>query len=427
MHDEATNFVEFCVELDNEDDRLKSPGNPELRAQINAQLWDPKPVYDSRQAIAGDYVKFTQAGSPQPGTGGTQADDDLGYWWKLFTKLEARAKKAGIEPTQATIEHNPDLNGFGPWQNAWLLYQGRGNNAGRYAIAIRGTVFSNAPSAVEDVFFQSVKARAFLSNAVSFADSNASSIHSGFAHATFTAILDRRYGILQVLKDRQIPNGSVLYIVGHSQGAAMATLVHAFLHYAMRNAELGPNDPLGLNGKRYDLKSYGFAQPKPGNYSFAAEFARASQVLDNAIVINNDYDPVPKVPLTLESTQDLATDFHGQFVVARLVRMSALLGVILRGAIARIAEPFVRENAASYGNFFHFEAIKPIGGEQTDSSWNFTPAGRVIMVFGEPNPNQEADIFFQHHATTYRRLIGAQLGMSADAGVQRTSSGDGSA
>jgi len=32
---EATQFVEFCVELDNQDDRVKEPGNPEVRANID--------------------------------------------------------------------------------------------------------------------------------------------------------------------------------------------------------------------------------------------------------------------------------------------------------------------------------------------------------------------------------------------------------
>lgn len=408
---EASNFIEFCVELDNEDDRLKQPDRTDPRPQIDGDMWNPLPVFDSRKAIAHDYAQYKQLSVTEVDSG-ARADDDIRYWSKVFDKLEERARERRIDPSPETIQHNPNLNGFGPWQNAWLLYEGRERNTGKYAIAIRGTVFSTAPSVVEDVFFHPVKAKAFLSEAVSFADSNAASIHSGFAHATFTLLLDRRYGILQALNDMRVPPDSQLYIVGHSQGAAMATLVHAFMYHAMRDADSGRGDPLALGGKRYRLKSYAFAQPKPGNYSFASEFAGATQLTDNAIVVNNDYDPVPKVPLTLETMEDLAIDFHGRFLVARVVRSSASLGAAVRGAISEVAEPFVKESAEGYGNFYRFASIQPIRSDETASSWNFVPAGKVIIVFGQPNPNQGDDIFFQHHATTYRRLLRSQLGES---------------
>lgn len=162
--DEALNFIEFCIELNNQDDRQElaakgaAPAAMEqVEAQIDPALWNPTPLFDSRKKVAADYVRFRSPDYvPQPG------EDDLSHWKKLFVKLEERAAAKGIAPlTQQRIENCPDLNGFGPWQNAWLLYQGVGVNAGRYAVAIRGTVFSNAPSAVEDAYFQPVRARHF--------------------------------------------------------------------------------------------------------------------------------------------------------------------------------------------------------------------------------------------------------------------------
>jgi hypothetical protein len=80
---EATQFIEFCVELDSQDDRITSPENPNYLPQIDHNLWNPMPDYDSRQALARD----------------------------------------------------PRYNGFGPYQSAWVLYMGRNENAGAYAIA----------------------------------------------------------------------------------------------------------------------------------------------------------------------------------------------------------------------------------------------------------------------------------------------------
>jgi hypothetical protein len=408
VHQEASAFIEFCVELDSQDDRNEHPDSDVFKPRIDTQHW--RPVYDSRAAVAADYMQYKARPNP-PVSAGDTADDDLSHWAKLYSLIERAAARRKIEIQNATvIENNPDLNGFGPWQSAWILYKGVGSNTGRYAIAIRGTVFSNSPSAIEDALFQPVVGRDFLSADVSFTRNGNATIHSGFLHATFTLLFDRRYGILQILKDRQVEPASMLYIVGHSQGAAMATLVHAFLFNALDNAETSPNDPLGLKGARYRLKSYAFAQPKPGNYPFAAEFARYTQTLDTAIVINNDIDPVPKVPMTMQSTADLETDFHGRFLVANVIRSVGGVGKALRSAISELCEPFTRRSAMGYGYYYNWSQLHvKATNDRAGWSWEFVPAGRVIIVFGTPIADPGSDIFFQHHATTYRDLLASQL------------------
>jgi hypothetical protein len=408
VHQEASAFIEFCVELDSQDDRNEHPESDVFRPRIDAQLWQL--AYDSRAAVAADYLQF-KARPSSPVSAGSVADDDLSHWAKLYDLIERTAAKRKINiQNVAGIANNPDLNGFGPWQNAWILYKGVGPNSGRYAIAIRGTVFSNSPSAIEDALFQPVIGRDFLSNDVSFTHSGNATIHSGFLHATFTLLFDRRYGILQILKDHHVESTSTLYIIGHSQGAAMATLVHAFLFNALSVAESSPDDPLGLKGERYRLKSYAFAQPKPGNYPFAAEFARYTQGPDTAIVINNDIDPVPKVPMTMQSTADLETDFHGRFLVANVVRSLGGISKALRSTISGVCEPFTRRSAMGYGYYYNWSQLHVnVQNDRTGWSWDFVPAGRVIIVFGTPIADPGSDIFFQHHATTYRDLLAAQL------------------
>ncbi len=394
-YDEAKAFIEFCVDLDSQDDRVKDK-NPEFNPRVDPNLWTQ--IYDSRSAVAKDVVRFRDHGT----------DEQTVHWRKLFEKIVDRANskyKNGWQ--EQTVSDDPDLNGFGPWQNAWLLYEGKGAYKGSYAIAIRGTVFSNEPSVAEDAIFHPVAARAFLSHAVQFADADNATLHSGFAHATFTLMLDDRYGILRVLHDKHVATGSRLYIVGHSQGAAMATITHAFLHYAMRTDDLSGAPAFGLKGMGYKLKSYGFAQPKPGNYAFSTDFARITQAADNAIVINNHIDPVPKVPLTLQAAGDLDSDFKGSSFGLRTLHFFAGIGSSIRGVVSFFGEPFARKSAEGYGYFYNYDNIKPLGSNTTASSWDFSPAGRVVMVFGTPgDPN---DVFLQHHATTYRRLIAEQL------------------
>lgn len=394
---EASQFIEFCVELDSQDDRMASPDNPHYVAQINPLLWNPTPVYDSRQAVAQDVVDFKAHGETPQNS----------HWTKLYREIIGRAAQhPPSEWTAPALYNDPRYNGFGPYQSAWVLYEGRNQNAGAYAIAIRGTVISALPSAVEDALFHPVFAKHFLNPAVSFSGFDDASLHSGFAHATFSLLLDDRYGVLRVLHCRALPANTRLYIVGHSQGAAMATLTHAFFHYAMLDATEA-NNPFDLNGKNLKLKSYAFAQPKPGNFAFAADFASITQETDNAIVINNDIDPVPQVPLTLQDLGDIDGDIPGSSFGAKALHFISGIGSGIRGTIGRIAEHLVKKDDAGYGHYFNYSQLGSIGQDRTASSWNFMAAGHVILVFGKPG--NASDQFLQHHAWTYRNLIEEQL------------------
>lgn len=393
---EATQCIEFAIELDNQDDRLKDPARADYIAAVDPALWDPVPIFDSRQAVASDVGRYKSGNATE-----------LKPWRKVYERAmaTASAKYPGGWDV-ATLFKDPDLNGFGPWKNAWLLYQGRGPYAGCYAIVIRGTVLSDAPNVVEDFLFQPVLVREFLSRHVRFSDDPIASVHGGFAHATFTVMLDDRYGVLRQLADK-VPDRARLYVVGHSQGAGMATLAHAFLHFALRHDRFG-DDTFGLKAKKYLLKSYLLAQPKPGNYAFMADFARITQGPDNAIVINNNIDPVPKVPLTLETTGDLGSDFHRSSKLGALIDAISSTGKWLRHGLSAVMEPFVRKDAEGYGYFYRYHELELKGGtDHAGSSWNFQPAGRIVYVYG--TPGDPDDYFLQHHAWTYRNLVREQL------------------
>jgi hypothetical protein len=408
---EAENFIEFCVDLDSQDDRQSAPDDPRYIAQYDKQTWEP--LYDSREYVARDLV--------------ANYNNRNDRWFRLYHDTRVRWEKdmASHQPhmppwTATALAQDPRYNGFGPSQTAWVLYRNKTiANPPTYAIAIRGTVFSSQPSAVEDVLFHPVLAHDFLTNDVSFASYKGASVHSGFAHSTFTLLLDDRYGILRALHEHLKPSLSAnagnfdearIYIVGHSQGAAMATLVHAFLHYAL--AEATPtSDRFGLYGKHYALKSYEFAQPKPGNFYFSADFARYTQVNDNAIVINNDLDPVPQVPLTLQDLGDVDGYLRGASFWSRALKYVSGIGGGFRGAVGRAAEPFVKRADAGYGDFYGYAPDQKCDTDKTGSSWDFVPAGHVILLFGQPPAPADADDdFIQHHAWTYRNLIHAQLG-----------------
>ena len=164
-----------------------------------------------------------------------------------------------------------------------------------------------------------------------------------------------------------------------------------------------------LYGKNYKLKSYVFAQPKPGNFEFSADFAYITQGLDNAIVINNDIDPVPQVPLTLQDLGDLGHDLPRTSIGTRVFHFIAGIGSGLRGVVGRIAEPIVRRSDAGFGYYYGYPNFIPDKKwENIASSWDFLPAGHVILVYGT-TPSDTTDEFLQHHACMYRNLIKEQL------------------
>jgi hypothetical protein len=403
---EAQDFIEFCVELDSQDDReaAKKAGtsHPEFDAVIDAKDWTV--AFDSRKSVAEDVYQYKTSPHARP-------EDQ--HWAKLYGGIISLANQLHPQGwTMDDIRDDPTLNGFGPWGTAWILYQGHGPFEGAFAIAIRGTVFSYRPSAIEDAWFQTVEGDGFLSQVVRFTDSPSAGLHSGFAHATFTLLLDDRYGVLRALDHLQIPSRSRLYIVGHSQGAAMATMVHAFFHHAMRDEDGRPSGVLGLKGKDFRLKSYGFAQPKPGDYEFSYDFAEITQQNDNAIVINNTIDAVPQVPMTLQSFGDMSDDFKSSRTTEKVIQILSSTGSRIRRGIALMAEPFERRSAEGYGYFYNYPDLLPAGQKKfsdirVESTWNYAPAGHVYFVYG--TPGDPSDLFLQHHAWTYRNLIRAQL------------------
>ena len=395
---EAKQFLEFCIELNNQDDRNNPQKKSDPQYQAKPTGW--KMVYDSRHPGNSEWNKN----------------------WPV-TASDADA-------------NNPEKNGFGPFNNAWLLLQSE-TEPSNYAIAIRGTV-GEINSILADAFVTSIPAYAgieYPKNSVLpvlFAATPKAEIHLGFAYAAFTLLFEKDKGILAQLHKFKLPNNAKLFITGHSQGAAIATLVHSFLYYAVTD----PRDRYRLNLKlagideqspktAIQLKSYVFAQPKPGNQQYSEDFARISR--DVSYVINNDRDPVPQVPLSLQTITDVAEGVEednagtGSFLqrfafreAGKITELRAQLRAGVAGNMTdRVAEKFVKkEPNLPLDEYFS-------AGDRTSKtaakSLNYTLAGQLIPVFGAKRGGKyypigdSQDFLLQHHATSYRLLMGEQF------------------
>ena len=412
--DELTQMLEFCVDLNSQDDRSNEAlmaSNPD-RYKANIDLrgrW--KVEFDSRERVAHDLHIYSQSKLMD------------GYPNKLYQATLDKGQtytNPRVEWSEDGIYRDARINGFGPYQAAWVLYKGiAADNAGQWVIAIRGTVFSSKPTVLEDLLMDTINADAVLSKHVRFAFSNKAAIHSGFAHGAFTLLLDKKYGILQALQN--VPANSQVFVTGHSQGAALGTLVHAFLHYALIAPE-DAGDPFEIGGKNFRLKSYVYAQPRLGNNAFAQDFASYTQIYDNAIVINNTLDPITQVPLTLEGLADVDGDLNGGSSWVKVVhRIAGVGGSVLRFASSR-SEKYIRDDAGGYSYYFNYDKWGKVDPKVDvgNGSLDFSRAGRVYWVYGSSDISSTStgagtfsadstDAFIQHHTWMYRWLIANQL------------------
>ena len=345
-----------------------------------------------------------------------------------------------IYPYLETLPANGVPPAIGPYGNAWKLY--RKVNSDIYVVAIRGTINTKG-SIVSDLIATStpaqvqIQARQSPYKLVSFtlAETPQAETHLGWTYAMAELMFNRDYGILRALHDSKLVKpGSRLLITGHSQGAAIATLVHAFLHYAI----VDPADKFRLRDGGFTLKSYVFAQPKPGNWQFAMDFARIAGSKGTAFVINNNWDWVPQTPLSIEFFDEPGTDMAA--LLDGLPGWRGLINSILAGTAIGVAQGArglmalkVAEAAVkSIEQNNNFDERYLVNGVVPDSakrgySVNYAVAGAQMPVFGSALPAgliTDDGSMAQHHGPTYRTLIESPMdqgGLTPSSGLVASS------
>jgi hypothetical protein len=294
-----------------------------------------------------------------------------------------------------------------PFTEKWQLWQ---NAAGAYAIVVRGTVYDPG-SILEDLL-------AFLAQAAGsvtvgpyridykFAADPHASVDVGFTLGALLLLKDPVNGILAQLA-AHVPAGSEIYVTGHSQGAAVATLLRSYFQYAADS----PRD------KNYSYKTYVYAQPKPGNDHYAYDFENLFSNPGLAFCVNNSLDWVPQVPFTIE----IASDINTPNPLSALTTLSSMTLTMLTGIgnearrliIDRVSSR-LQPKAATLARTVAPGASPEILSHGFDipiaPSLNFVNAGAQIALIGTPCVGDQCkDIFFEHHTATYYALLKAQL------------------
>jgi hypothetical protein len=395
---ETLALLEFCVNLDSQDDLhpVATPKKPV--AKLSASETPFRAIYKMRE-------------------------DRIDQWKTISSSMDSRVRVAQdklVKDPRNDVTYNPDENGFGPFSSAWTLWHKKDSDT--WALVFRGTVFSKAPSVNEDVLVTTVAAKNGLEMKgqtlpITFAELPRAEVHEGFAYGTLSMLFDKNYGALEAVR-KYVPTGGTLILAGHSQGAAVAVLAHAFFYYALNPADGG--DPFQIKDKKYLLKSYTFAQPRPGNLQFALNFARITRGGATSFALNNTIDPVTMIPTThsfiVGAFEDSPNNQEGWKVLRMLNNKLNGLSKLWNRVLAKGLQPELGGVQSSPLSDYDFkpELWGHIEKGQPSVSQNYVTAGNQIPLVGHTkgdimgyygDPNDEIDEFIQHHATTYRRLL----------------------
>lgn len=311
-----------------------------------------------------------------------------------------------------------DSQSIGPFDNRWQLWKDA-SGTGNHAVVIRGTV-NQTGSIIEDLLAVMIPATSSitvdgLTLGYQFAADPLAAVHLGFALGTLITVFDPTAGILFHLADK-VPSGSGVFVVGHSQGAAMATLCRSFLNYTSLLSDLD---------RTYSFKTYAFAQPKPGNDHYGDDYEAIAGNAGTAFTINNDQDWVPQVPFTFELYRDInvpnvlsvlgsqpppgvaaiheaVTRYHHEHAGKALARQKPVLDHL--GAA-------LRHNLLAK----HTPAAGAASGLRIVPTLNFVGCGSAIALQGTPgdNPDDPSDGWWQHHAALYYLLLQKQFPAAA--------------
>jgi hypothetical protein len=284
----------------------------------------------------------------------------------------------GVKPTKSSaqvtgLKPPPEPSSFG-WElahdpgkavfadNYWQLWR-NAKVSGQYALAFRGTT-TNMSSMLEDAAAIMVPAEIkILGHTIKLGEHPKARVHGGFAAGLAAMLIDNLFHVLEDFVEAH--DLEDLFVVGHSQGASLATLCHSFLHYQSINQSFKP---------KVTLKSYVFGQARPGNEHYAYDYELISSYKDKMYApmgfrIVSDQDWVPQVPFCFQVPKN-------------------------------VNEP----NPFSVPNFINSKVSKILHEvEKLRLELDFCSAGIPIILRAVPgsNPNDADDFYWQHHAEHY--------------------------
>ena len=228
------------------------------------------------------------------------------------------------------------------------------------------------------------------------------SVHAGWLIGSVSLFQD----ILPKI-DSCLSNGiNDFYIIGHSQGGAIAYLLTSMLN------DLKARD---VKYKNLTIKTYASAAPKPGNLYYAYEYEALTQ---NGWAFNviNSADWVPEGPFSIQTTNDYNSLNPFKYVDEALKKTSFPENIILKHVYNQLDKPTKKAQKKFNKNLGQHMA-KQIKNYFPDfkspafqESTNYVRVGKTIVLYANEEyfkafPNTESEIWQHHKFEAYFYLL----------------------
>ena len=287
--------------------------------------------------------------------------------------------------------------------NRWEFWSS-GNLA---AISIRGTTL-NIESWVENFYAAMLPA----SGVIHFSPTDSMAYHVG-SHSRASVHAGWLIGAMSLFRDMKphldscVANGiQDIYIVGHSQGGAIAYLLTSVLF------DLRATDTAYANIR---IKTYASAAPKPGNLYYAHEFESLTQDGWAYNVVNSE-DWVPEGPFTIQTMDDYNTLNPFKYAEEAIKQVPFPKNIILKHAFNQMDKPTKKASKKFnkyLGKYMTDQVQKYIPGYVPpvfEESTNYVRTGNIITLLAddayfEEFPNNEGEVWQHHKFEAYFYLL----------------------
>ncbi|MBC8112710.1 MAG: META domain-containing protein [Verrucomicrobia bacterium] len=289
--------------------------------------------------------------------------------------------------------------------NAWELWKSTDNMA---AISIRGTT-ENTVSWLANFYAAMVPAKGELKISANetfkyeLAQNPNAAVHAGWLVAT--AFLSKN--MLPKIDSCYKAGIKEVFIVGHSQGGAIAFLMTAYL-YDLQKQNLLPAD--------IRFKTYCSAGPKPGNLFFAYAYEAMTQYGWSYNVVNA-HDWVPEVPLSVQTTDDFSEVNPFRLAKGMIQKQKFPKNLALKHVYNKLDKPSrkAQKNYQKYlGDLMSKSVkknIKDFEPPQYFQSNHYVRTGNTIVLMGDEAyftlyPLEKEKLFQHHLPPAYLYLAG---------------------
>lgn len=258
--------------------------------------------------------------------------------------------------------------------NRWDLWESLGHPP---VISLRGTTLEQK-SWVENFYAAMIPAQGTIklsptdTFAYKFAATENATVHTGWTIGLATLWPS----ILSNINDLYTKGERNILIMGHSQGGALAYLLHSQLYYMQQDGKL-PKDLV--------FKTYCSAPPKPGNLYYAYDFDFITRN-GMALRVVNALDWVPEMPVSIQTANDVnnlnpLVNSKAQIKKMPLIQRIVVKHVVrqMKGSVEK-ANKIYKKYMGKYAYKFVVKNLPTLQKPNYAHSMNYATAGIPIIL-----------------------------------------------